>query len=165
MKKYSQVALRDREGDIVISQFAEVTRVSGLILPQHISTVTVASDISTKMAVDLMDIDEIFHYEPDLSKFHRFPIAPAPKHRQTLRFSIEPQDRHMFCKLSSRTIADAYHALTFMEIRPNLDFTTVQSLDELPDDDHAMFKEIVQGISDILAEVDTTAPVSLGQYL
>lgn len=155
MKKYSQHGIRDFESDIIIHQYMEVERPSGLIVPQHINTVSVERQINTETMISMTGCDLYYSASPDR-------IATPP--REGRGFSVEPQDARTFCELSSQTIANAYRTLTFRDVPPRIQFQYAQDAGNIADDDRATLDAVAQAVHNIINEVDQT-PVQLGQYL
>ena len=155
MKKYSQHATRDFASDIIIEQYVEVERPSGLIVPQHINTVSVERQISAETMVTMSGCG--LHYEP------------APKQivvgsRVSEGFVIEAQAQQTFCETSSQMIAHAYKILTYRDVPPRIQFQYAQDVGAIADDDRATMDAVAQAVHDIINEVDH-APVGDGLYL
>lgn len=159
-KQYSQESFFDTDGDVVIRQFTEIERPSGLIVPQHISTVLVISQIATGDLVGQMDC--AFHYDPIYARQQQ---AGVEIERKTLRFSVGPEDSRGFCKRSATAIVDAFHALTFRGVLPRVQFETVQEASDVADDDRHTLQAVAQLVNDIINGVDQNDLPPSGQYL
>lgn len=155
MNKYSQYSLRDFESDIIIHQYKEVALPSGLIVPQHINTVSVERQINTETMISMIGQDISYAPVPD-----RIKIEP----RNNGGFAVEPQDAQTFCTQSSQMIANAYRALIFRDVPPTIRFQSAQDAADMTDDDRAMLNAVAQAVHNIINEVDQT-PVQFGQYL
>lgn len=155
MKMYSQHSIRDFESDIIIHQYMEVERPSGLVVPQHINTVSVERQINTETMIGMTGCDIYYSAAPD-----RTTVPPRNNHG----FAVEPQDARTFCEQSSKLIAAAYRTLTFRDVPPRILFQHMQDAGSIADDDRATLDAVAQAVHNILNEVDQT-PVQLGQYL
>lgn len=159
-KLYSQESFFDTDGNVVIRQFTETERPSGLIVSQHISTVLVVGQLSTGDLVERMNCD--FYYSPTHVQLRQGSVGIA---RSTPRFSVVPQASRGFCEQSATAIVAAFHALTSYGVLPHVQFETEQQAENVADDDRRTLQEVSQLVIDTINGVDRSDPLPSGQYL
>lgn len=150
MKKYFQEAFRDGQGSVLIKQYSETERPSGLLIPDHIGNVAIvpsvtsseiASQISSSLTIASGNI--------------------APTMRQIESLSIPSELPQIFRNLSIRAITDAYRALSYGDSKANIVFG-VSREEGVAKDDVAFLKDLS---SSTLATIEDKDDVPIGQFL